>query len=235
MNLLKYSSENLALLLSEYISISSLENSALAECKPLASTTNLFGSAVKVHASLTTRQSSTTSTKVCASILITLLNSQVGSSLSSPSTLIKASVKSLFILSFIVNFKVFSSLAIVKVLPNPHLLNTAFKLSRLIPKISSLSTSNCENSSAGMLKCTIATFAGSKATNFIPSLLIFNLTSVTNSEIMLIRVAKNFGSSNLSSIQPTIFCTFKLYYSALWLSPAIIYKLTFHIQNIGIK
>ena len=71
MNLLRYSKEKRAVEFPEWISISSEENSARVECIPLASTTNLEGSATKVQASETIRQSSITSDNSSEFILIT--------------------------------------------------------------------------------------------------------------------------------------------------------------------
>lgn len=111
-----------------------------------------FGEAAKVHASDTIAQSSMTSVKVSAFIFITELNSHSGRSFSSESMSISANEKSLFTLSWIPIFNMLASFSKVKAAPGLQRLRTAFRLSRLRPRISSFSSSNSANKSVGILK-----------------------------------------------------------------------------------
>ena len=152
MNLLRYSREYRDVLFPEWISNSSAENSALAEFRPDASTIKRFGSATNVQASETTEQSSITSTRDSEFILIRDSKSHSGRVLSSESMSIRARAKSRFILSWMPSFRVFSCLESVREEPILHLLKTALRLSRFMPKTSGFSTLNSVNSSAGSLK-----------------------------------------------------------------------------------
>ncbi len=200
MNFLRYSREYLAVEFAEWISISSEENSALALFRPAASTMNLSGVAVKVQASETTSQSSMTSTKESEFILTTDVKSHSGSSLSSMSTSTNANEKSRLTLSSMPSLSMLSARSKVNAAPGLHLLRMALKLSRLIPRSSSFSSSNSEKRSLGREKKTMATFAGSNAVIAMPSGLTLRRTSVTMSEIMVIMSARILGLSSLSFI-----------------------------------